>query len=190
MMNKPDGIDRPAGSGTHTPAQGLAGLDIGGKAIVRLSLLELLTAHKPVAEYVQDRNPSPAPSADTSILPIVTSQRDRFRQRNAELEEELRKQFETISDLRAEIKSLQADNLKLYEKVRYMGSYRTDGGGGGGGGGGSSMAGPSSGSAGMLNGVMRDEVGKYKDKYDESLNPFEAFKGRVGVSSLQKEMVS
>lgn len=26
-------------------------------------------------------------SADTSILPIVTSQRDRFRQRNAELEE-------------------------------------------------------------------------------------------------------
>ena len=27
------------------------------------------------------------PSADTSILPIVTSQRDRFRQRNAELEE-------------------------------------------------------------------------------------------------------
>ena len=33
---------------------------------------------------------SPIPftsSADTSILPIVTSQRDRFRQRNAELEE-------------------------------------------------------------------------------------------------------
>ena len=28
-----------------------------------------------------------ASSADTSILPIVTSQRDRFRQRNAELEE-------------------------------------------------------------------------------------------------------
>lgn len=28
-----------------------------------------------------------APSADTSILPIVTSQRDRFRARNAELEE-------------------------------------------------------------------------------------------------------
>lgn len=33
---------------------------------------------------------SPVPftsSADTSILPIVTSQRDRFRQRNGELEE-------------------------------------------------------------------------------------------------------
>ncbi|EGO25245.1 hypothetical protein SERLADRAFT_386862, partial [Serpula lacrymans var. lacrymans S7.9] len=45
-------------------------------------------------------------SADTSILPIVTSQRDRFRQRNAELEDELRKQFQVISELRAEIKSL------------------------------------------------------------------------------------
>ncbi|TFY67935.1 hypothetical protein EVJ58_g1340 [Rhodofomes roseus] len=65
-------------------------------------------------------------SADTSILPIVTSQRDRFRQRNAELEEELRKQFNIISELRNEVKSLQADNLKLYEKVRYMQSYRED----------------------------------------------------------------
>lgn len=27
------------------------------------------------------------PSADSSILPIITSQRDRFRARNAELEE-------------------------------------------------------------------------------------------------------
>jgi hypothetical protein len=29
--------------------------------------------------------------------------------------------------------------------------------------------------------VMRreDEMGRYKDKYEESMNPFEAFKGRV-----------
>jgi homeobox protein cut-like len=47
-------------------------------------------------------------------------------------------------------------------------------------------AGPSSsaagaGGAGLLNGVMRreDEMGRYKDKYEESMNPFEAFKGRV-----------
>lgn len=87
--------------------------------------------------------------------------------------QELRKQFESISDLRAEIKSLQADNLKLYEKVRYMQSYRTD----------APSAGPTSaGGAGILNGVMRnreDEIGRYKDKYEESMNPFEAFKGRV-----------
>jgi len=49
-------------------------------------------------------------------------------------------------------------------------------------------AGPShaGGSAGMLNGVMRreDEIGKYKDKYEEHMNPFEAFKGRVSVGGF------
>lgn len=34
----------------------------------------------------------------------------------------------------------------------------------------------------MLNSVMGrgDDIGRYKDKYEESMNPFEAFKGRVG----------
>lgn len=142
---------------------GLAGLDIG----------------RP------ERGASPAPSGDTSILPIVTSQRDRFRQRNAELEDELRRQFETISDLRAEIKTLQADNLKLYEKVRYMQSYRDTSS--------AVMAGnthasSSTSQAGMLNGALRsrdDDIGRYKDKYDESLNPFEAFKGREAQRAIQ-----
>ncbi|KAG1849820.1 CASP C terminal-domain-containing protein [Suillus tomentosus] len=65
-------------------------------------------------------------SADTSILPIVTSQRDRFRQRNAELEEELRKHYHTILELHTEIKSLQSDNLKLYEKVHYLPRHLTE----------------------------------------------------------------
>ncbi|WRT70279.1 uncharacterized protein IL334_007277 [Kwoniella shivajii] len=155
--------------------KGLQGLDIGGKV---------------------DGRASPAlTSSDNSILPIVTSQRDRFRQRNAELEEELRKQFEIISDLRAEIKSLQADNLKLYEKVRYMGSYRDTGAGSGSGGtSGYTVGGPGpSTSRNGLNGVLSgggsvrrdDEIGKYKDKYDESLNPFEAFKGREAQRAIQ-----
>jgi homeobox protein cut-like len=164
---------------------GLAGLDIGSKPVC--------PSGTPTWQYtdaqVQDGRSTPQ-NGDASILPIVTSQRDRFRQRNAELEEELRKQFDTISDLRAEIKSLQADNLKLYEKVRYMQSYKdgTAGGSGGGGygngnGNGNGVGGPSTGGAGILNGVMNrgreDEIGRYKDKYEESMNPFEAFKGRV-----------
>lgn len=125
---------------------------------------------------------APASTSDSSILPIVTSQRDRFRQRNAELEEELRKQFEIVTDLRTEIKSLQADNLKLYEKVRYINSYRD----GAGPSGSQGMALSGAGNGGGLQGVMgmssgrRDEeMGRYKDKYEESMNPFEAFKGRV-----------
>lgn len=106
--------------------------------------------------------------------------------------QELRKQFETISDLRTEIKSLQADNLKLYEKVRYMQSYRNDATAGyplsGSNVTGSSSSssnfggGGKSGGAGLLNGAMRnrdDEIGRYKDKYEESMNPFEVFKGKV-----------
>lgn len=198
---------------------GLAGLDLGGKApTVRASTPHQVTAYLRLTKHVSVLSaqesgrsspiPFSAPTPDTSILPIVTSQRDRFRARNAELEEvrptglsdimpsqsdhlplsrlqELRKQFESISELRSEVKSLQSDNLKLYEKVRYIGSYRPDDKSS------SSHAGPSnsrdngsslsgiglaSGSGGRQGG---EEIGKYKDKYDESLNPFEAFKGRV-----------
>lgn len=85
--------------------------------------------------------------------------------------------------MRAEVLSLQADNLKLYEKVRYMQSYRENttnstldplpvasssssvgglGGVGGGGGGGGAA-----------------EMSKYHARYEEAMNPFEAFRGRV-----------
>ncbi|KAF8270277.1 CASP C terminal-domain-containing protein [Lactarius quietus] len=115
--------------------------------------------------------PKPIPftsSADTSILPIVTSQRDRFRQRNAELEEELRKQFQVISELRAEIRSLQSDNLKLYEKVRYMQSYRENSAQ-------SSLDPLPSSSTGA---PSAGELSKYSARYEEAMNPFEAFRGR------------
>ncbi|KAN0125306.1 CASP C terminal domain containing protein [Lactarius tabidus] len=107
-------------------------------------------------------------SADTSILPIVTSQRDRFRQRNAELEEELRKQSQVISELRAEIRSLQSDNLKLYEKVRYMQSYRSNSAH-------SSLDPLPPSSTGA---PSAGELSKYSARYEEAMNPFEAFRGR------------
>ena len=66
-----NGTHSPA-NGTSTPSDALAGIDLGKKT----------------QDSSARSTPIPfAPSADTSILPIVTSQRDRFRQRNAELEE-------------------------------------------------------------------------------------------------------
>jgi homeobox protein cut-like len=106
----------------------------------------------------------------------VTSQRDRFRARNAELEDELRKQFQTISGLRGEVKSLQADNLKLYEKVRYMQSYREDSR--------SSTSGKRelTGAGPSANGrVEGDGLGQYRERYEEAMNPFQAFRGRVSI---------
>ncbi|THV02426.1 hypothetical protein K435DRAFT_792605 [Dendrothele bispora CBS 962.96] len=132
----------------------LAGLDLGRKT-------DFSTRNSPVPF---------TSSADTSILPIVTSQRDRFRHRNAELEEELRKQFQIISELRSEIKNLQSDNLKLYEKVRYMQSYREEAG--------------SRPVTSQLNPLpapsdSADDMSKYRTRYEETMNPFEAFRGRV-----------
>lgn len=67
------------------------------------------------------------------------------------------------------MKSLQADNLKLYEKVRYMQSYREE---------------PVVSQLDPLpaNGAPRhraDDMGKYRARYEEAMNPFEAFRGRV-----------
>ncbi|KAI0780119.1 CASP C terminal-domain-containing protein [Fomes fomentarius] len=156
-----NGTSSPAnGTGSATPVDVLAGLDLGKKS----------------GETPARNTPIPfAPSADTSILPIVTSQRDRFRQRNAELEEELRKQFNIISELRAEVKSLQADNLKLYEKVRYMQSYRED-----------ASTRPSTLDPIPTNAAGRsDDMSKYRARYEEAMNPFQAFRGREATRAYE-----
>ncbi|KAF9438169.1 hypothetical protein BGZ76_009459 [Entomortierella beljakovae] len=131
-------------------------------------------------------------AADHSILPIVTSQRDRFRQRNSELEEQLRQQSEQISTLKNETAQLQRDNLKMYERVKYMQSYKDESSG---------SAGPSTvvdytspfrnnntGVVGRSGGTQYkkndgdeihmqslDPTDRYRNIYEESMNPFEAF---------------
>ncbi|TFK44378.1 CASP C terminal-domain-containing protein [Crucibulum laeve] len=159
-MNK---HSKPNGDTQHTEAgsDALAGLDLGKKP----------------SESSTRSTPIPfTSSADTSILPIVTSQRDRFRQRNSELEDELRKQYQIISELRTEIKSLQADNLKLYEKVRYMQSYREE-----------SVSRPVT----QLDPLptpsssRADDMSKYRTRYEEAMNPFEAFRGREATRAYQ-----
>ena len=52
----------------------------------RWSVTESSSAERSAVTDLQEGRASPA-NGDSSILPIVTSQRDRFRQRNAELEE-------------------------------------------------------------------------------------------------------
>jgi len=70
----------------------LAGIELGKKSSACISL-ETDTLKTVLSVYFQGSpaRTTPIPftsnSADASILPIVTSQRDRFRQRNAELEE-------------------------------------------------------------------------------------------------------
>jgi homeobox protein cut-like len=116
-----------------------------------------------------------AATPEASILPIVTQQRDRFRARNAELEEDLRKQLTIISSLRSEIQTLQKDNLGLYEKVRYLQQYAK----------GAAVDGDADsleqghGASGSLRPGTGIGLERYRNAYEESITPFEAFRGKV-----------
>lgn len=114
---------------------------------------------------------------ETSILPIITQQRDRFRARNGELEEDLRKQLTIISSLRGEIQTLQKDNLGLYEKVRFLQQYTKNAGAATNGDVNALEEGVgASGSARPGTGVGME---RYRSAYEESMTPFEAFRGKV-----------
>ncbi|KAI9001957.1 CASP C terminal-domain-containing protein [Gaertneriomyces semiglobifer] len=60
---------------------------------------------------------------NASIIPILTGQRDRYRQRNMELEEQIYQMSTTISELRNDLQRAKDDNVKLYEQLRYAQSF-------------------------------------------------------------------
>ncbi|KAI5949943.1 hypothetical protein KGF57_004453 [Candida theae] len=66
-------------------------------------------------------------SDESSILPIITKQRDRFREKNNELEDELRKSQNKVNELKRQVNSLKQDNEELYERGRYLASFQTPG---------------------------------------------------------------
>ncbi|KAI9022657.1 CASP C terminal-domain-containing protein [Hyaloraphidium curvatum] len=68
-----------------------------------------------------------ASDQQASLIRILTAQRDRYRHRNGELEELHRKDLEQLSEYRTALEGLKEDNLKLYEKVRFLQSAAADG---------------------------------------------------------------
>ncbi|CAI6008010.1 unnamed protein product [Closterium sp. NIES-65] len=118
---------------------------------------------------------------DDSVLMVVCGQRDRFRQRMGELEEELRAERERSSKLATEVERLKADNVKLYERMRYVQDYTSAGGGG------DRPNSSRSRKSDLEAGPAADVEGKYKKIYEETINPFAAFSTKavsvgVGVS--------
>lgn len=98
---------------------------------------------------------SGSPQADQgqmdSLLSIISSQRERFRSRNQELEVANSSLQQTLQALQSELDSLRADNIKLYEKIKFLQSYPT-------------RAGDSD-----------DTVMRYSSQYEERLDPFSSF---------------
>ena len=68
--------------------------------------------------------------SDPSLLSIVQSQRERFRLRVQELENENSSQAANIGGLTQEIENLRLDNVKLYEKIKFLQNYRPNSGSG------------------------------------------------------------
>lgn len=106
----------------------------------------------------------------SGILPMVQAQRDRFKQKTQQLEEELQKTYTTVTALRQEIASLQKDNLKLYEKSRYVSAYNRSG------------TSTSAYGQGTTNTSIEDTedgtASKWRSQYEANLSPFAAFRGR------------
>ena len=99
------------------------------------------------------------------MLQIVCSQRERYKQRLAELEEVERHRKEKDDTEQREIEKLRSDNLALYEKIKYLESYQSQAREG----------------AGVFdytrnNRDIEASVGQvesqYRKQYEDSLNPF------------------
>ncbi|PYH42341.1 CCAAT displacement transcription factor COY1 [Aspergillus saccharolyticus JOP 1030-1] len=121
----------------------------------------------------------------SGLLPMIQAQRDRFKKKNAELEEELSKLYGTVKSLRQEVATLQKDNLSLYEKTRYVSTYNR-------GPGGSSSASayanrPNSSSvhanADTPSGLSLD---RYQSAYEAQISPFAAFRGRESARAYKR----
>nr|XP_006812773.1 PREDICTED: protein CASP isoform X1 [Saccoglossus kowalevskii] len=97
--------------------------------------------------------PEPSPGTADSLLPIISSQRERFRVRNQELETENRHQQKQIQVIQNELDSLRSDNVKLYEKIKFLQSY------------------PSRSSPRPDDGTES----RYSSQYEEKLDPFSSF---------------
>jgi len=121
----------------------------------------------------------------SGILPMITAQRDRFKKRNTQLENELSEIHRTVSSLRQEIASLQKDNLNLYEKTRYVSTYN--------------RAGPTASSASsyatnpnpstiqMSNSTSSGlALDRYRSAYESNISPFAAFRGRESARAYKR----
>lgn len=124
----------------------------------------------------------------SGILPMITAQRDRFKKRNAQLEQELSDSHRSVSQLRQEIAALQKDNLNLYEKTRYVSSYNR---------GSNSTAAVTSSSSYTNNpnpstvtiggnGGGSGGMDRYRAAYESNISPFAAFRGRESARAYKR----
>lgn len=122
----------------------------------------------------------------SGILPMIQAQRDRFKHKNSQLEEELAKTYNTVTSLRQEISSLQKDNLNLYEKTRYVSTYNRG------------QPNTTSSSSAYSNNPNPSSIqmssdtssglslSRYRSQYEANISPFAAFRGRESARAYKR----
>ncbi|KAL4934302.1 CCAAT displacement transcription factor COY1 [Aspergillus undulatus] len=121
----------------------------------------------------------------SGLLPMIQAQRDRFKKKNSELEEELSKLYGTVKSLRQEVASLQKDNLNLYEKTRYVSTYSR--------GHGASTSASSYANRPSASSIHASadtpsglSVDRYQSAYEAQISPFAAFRGRESTRAYKR----
>jgi len=143
----------------------------------------------PTSSIISGFNPRDGPGGEpmgggSGILPMITAQRDRFKKRNSQLENELSESHRTVSSLRQEIASLQKDNLSLYEKTRYVSTYNRAVP--------TSTANAYSGNPNPSTIQMSSETSsglsldRYRSAYESNISPFAAFRGRESARAYKR----
>ena len=131
MVQSPAAVVRSAADGSPAPTTNMSG--------------ELL------ADAIQEKSGSD--NSNNSLLLIVSSQRERFRVRNNELEAENYTHQQTIQRLQNDLDAMRADNVKLYEKIKYLQSYPTS----------SKVS------------IDDSTASRYSTQYEDNLDPFTSF---------------
>eukprot|EP00798_Chlamydomonas_sp_ICE-L_P017047 gene17047-23340_t len=98
--------------------------------------------------------------ADSSMVRVICSQRDRFRQKVVELEEELGRVQAELGAAKKEATAAKADNVALVERLRYVHGYKQNQRGG----------------ADLE--VGADVEQRYTRMYEDGINPFKEFQGK------------
>ncbi|KAG0476375.1 hypothetical protein HPP92_013216 [Vanilla planifolia] len=113
-----------------------------------------------------DQRLLPADQDQSSMLKVICNQRDRFRARLREAEEEVRLLKEKLSLVKDELEKTKADNVKLYGKIRYVQDFNQEK---------LVSRGPKKYVEDVESGFSSDVESKYKKMYEDDLNPFAAF---------------
>nr|CDS28288.1 cut homeobox 1b [Hymenolepis microstoma] len=113
--------------------------------------------NSPLREILFDQKEENAAAEESSILSIVQNQRDRLRQQNRELEENLLAMRQQVVAIQTQLEALRQDNVQLYEKIRFVQSYN------------------SSPNAGQNCAQENEVLARYSNAYEARLNPFKQF---------------